>query len=207
MTSPLSHPTPMTLEEYFAFDETVEARHEYVDGFVYAMTGGTSRHGVIASNVTGYLWNVLRRGACRLFTGNRKLRVLRNVFVPDVMVACGDVSAETDTEVAATYVVEVTSPSTERIDRGEKRRAYLGLDSLRGYLIVSQDARRVDAYLREHDASWVHQVFEDEQEIFLASIDVTLPLSVIYERVELPSSGPRLRLREEGTEWELDADT
>ncbi|MFP5355342.1 MAG: Uma2 family endonuclease [Gemmatimonadota bacterium] len=111
MTSPLSHPTPMTLEEYFAFDETVEARHEYVDGFVYAMTGGTSRHGVIASNVTGYLWSVLRRGACRLFTGNRKLRVLRNVFVPDVMVACGDVSTETDAEVAATYVVEVTSPS------------------------------------------------------------------------------------------------
>lgn len=197
----------MTLEEYFAFEANVEARHEYVDGFVYAMAGGTSRHGVIASNVTGFLWNALRRGACRLFSGNRKLRVSRNVFVPDVMVTCGPVPTETDAEVAATYVMEVSSPSTERIVRGEKRHAYLALDSLKGYLIISQDARRVDAYLRAPDDSWMHQACAGEQEIPLASIDVTLPLSVIYERVELPPAGPRLQLREDGSAWEMDLES
>ena len=187
----------MTLDEYFAFEEESDTRHEYVDGYAYAMSVGTSLHGQISMNVSAQLWHALRGGPCLVFHGDRRLAVARNVFVPDVMVICSRSSARALAESSPTLVVEVLSPSTERIDRVEKLRAFKSVSSLDAYLIVSQEERAVDAYLRTTRREWEHEFIEGDGAIELATIGVTLTLDQLYEGVDLPTAEQRLRLREE----------
>ncbi len=134
-------------------------RHEYVGGAIYALAGSTRRHDIIATNILALLWNAARDGPCRVHTSDRRLRAAADVFYyPDVMVVCPPENEETGDEAlfedAPCLVVEVTSPSTQAIDRREKLLAYKKLPNLRAYLIVAQEEMRVERHWRDEADQW-----------------------------------------------------
>lgn len=134
---------PLTVEEYLRFEEQSDVRHEYVAGTLYAMSGATLRHNRLLLNIATRL-RAVQGDRCSVFVNDVKVRAARDVFYyPDVVVACG---ALDDTAVFLSepcLIVEVTSPSTRRIDRREKLLAYCDMPSLRAYLIVDQRRRWV----------------------------------------------------------------
>ncbi len=136
-------------------EETASVRHEYVGGMVYAQAGATREHVLIAGNIFAGLWNASRGGMCRVYQNDMKLRVADDVFYyPDVMVVCQPPGESRVFETSPCLIVEVASPSTESIDRREKMLAYRKIPTLRAYLIVAQDERRVERHWREESGEW-----------------------------------------------------
>lgn len=190
MVRPESHGT-MTVEEYLRFDETSPLKHEYVRGEVYAMSGVTLRHDRIARNVLIALSAAAGDGPCEAFSSDVRLRAADEVFYyPDVTLACGQV-AELDVIIAdPCVIVEATSPSTARIDRGEKLMAYRAIQSLRAYLIVDHRRRRVERYWRDSETTpWQREEVVSGGRVAIPCLDAELTLDQIYRRVALPAVG------------------
>lgn len=176
----------MTYSDYLAVDATSELKHEFFDGAIVAMAGGTPDHARIPANVTFLLETALRRGPCRSFNSDLRIHVPGEAFAayPDVSVICGErTSTETDPDCATnpTVLVEVLSDSTERYDRGEKFRRYSELPSLRTYVLVSQHQALVEVYERRADDRWLLTRYEGlDASAHLESVDVALPLAEVY---------------------------
>jgi len=196
MTLPLSHPSPMTLEDYFSYEDRSNARHEYVEGFVYAMTGATKRHNRIVGRIYARLLAAEQGSGCRTYMEAVKLRLRDRIYYPDVMVACGPSSPDRYTEDAPSILVEVLSESTWQIDRREKLAAYHGIASLQSYLIVAQDERYVLRHWRDAEGTWQYDVLAGAGTIELPTMRTMLTLDEIYEGVEISPPEQRLRIRE-----------
>jgi Uma2 family endonuclease len=198
----------MTVEEYFRFEETSPVKHEYVAGEVYAMPGATARHDRIATNVLVRLSLVARSGPCEVFSDSMRVQIARDrYYYPDVTVVCTPV-AELDTFVRSPcVVVEVTSLSTARIDRGEKLDAYRSIASLETYLIIDHRRRRVEHHSRDaHSGEWRREEILGEGRVRVPCLDVDLTLDEIYERVELPSVSEPEPVDYEVDEFAINAD-
>jgi Uma2 family endonuclease len=198
----------MTVEEYFRFEESSSVKHEYVAGEVYAMSGATVRHSRIAINVVVRLSQVARTGPCDVFASDMRVEVARDrYYYPDVAIVCTAV-AESDIVVRSPcVVVEVTSPSTARIDRGEKLDAYRSIAALETYLIVDHRRRRVERHWRDALGSeWRREEIAGDGRVHVPRLDVELMLDEIYERVELPSVGEPAPVGYEARGDDMDAD-
>jgi putative restriction endonuclease len=115
----------MTVEEYFRFEEGSEVRHEYVSGELYAMSGATFRHSTLALNVGTRLHAAVGDGPCSVVMNDMRVQVAHDVYYyPDVVVICAPMAQLDITATEPCVVMEVTSPSTARTDRGEKLTAY-----------------------------------------------------------------------------------
>ena len=144
-----------TVQEYLEMEETASVRHEYVGGMIYTQAGADRQHNQIAGNVFGLLWNTAREGPCRVYQNDMKLRTVDDVFYyPDVMVVCESVGESSVYEEGPCLIVEVASSSTESIDRREKMLAYKKIPTLRAYLIVAKDERRVERHWRDDEGEW-----------------------------------------------------
>ena len=187
----------MSVEEYLDFEASSDARHEYVEGEVFAMAGVSRRHSRIATNIGRRLLNTLHGGACRVHFSEVKLRIGNIVYYPDLMVACGPEPRDEHLEDSPCIVVEVLSPSTERTDRREKAMVYRRLASLDTYILVMQDDRRVDRYARDANGTWQREVYEGEGVVMFTHAGVTMTLDEIYAGVELPPPEQLRLLREE----------
>ena len=180
----------MTVEEYFRFDERSPIKHEYVAGEVYAMSGATARHNLIAGTIFGALLGAERR-PCRAFMSDMRVQVADDrYYYPDVVVVCTPIAELDVVTRGPCVVIEVTSPSTARTDRGEKLEAYKHLPTLRAYLIVDHRRRRVERHWRESaGGEWQREEISGDAEtpILIPSLDVSLTLDAIYRRVELPA--------------------
>lgn len=187
-TSPL--PT-MSVEEYFRFDEGSPIKHEYVAGEVYAMSDVTVRHNIITGNIFAGLFASADDNPCRVFMSAMRVEVAGDRYYhPDVSVVCTPIAELDVVARGPCVVVEVTSPSTARIDRGEKLDAYRGIHALRAYLIVDHRRRRVERHWRETvSGEWMREevVGEAVTPIPVPCLDVSLTLNAIYRRVELPA--------------------
>jgi Uma2 family endonuclease len=174
--------TVLTYEEYLELEERSDVKHEYVAGQIHAMSGVTKRHNVIAGNIFAELRAAARGTPCRLYVADVKLRAAADVvYYPDVMVACGPEEGGPLVEEAPCLVVEVTSPSTERIDRGEKLLVYRRMESLRAYWIVDQGARHVDRHWREADGIWRREMLGEGGDLPAPCPETRVPLATIYE--------------------------
>jgi Uma2 family endonuclease len=177
----------MTVEEYLRLDESSPLKHEFVAGEIYAMSGVTLRHNRIARNVVTHLSAAASDGSCEVFFSDVRLRASDDVYYyPDAMVICGAVG-ELDVIVAEPcVVVEVTSPSTARIDRGEKLAAYRDIASLQAYLIVDHRRRRVERHWRDTPAGpWRRDEVTGDGGVAVPCLDIELTLDAIYRRVDL----------------------
>ncbi|MDJ0619252.1 MAG: Uma2 family endonuclease [Calothrix sp. MO_192.B10] len=187
--------TRFTLEEYRAMEETAEIRHEYRNGEIIAMPGGSETHSAIASNLLIYLGFLLRDTNFRLY--NSDLRV----WIPeykcgtytDLMVVDGQPQLNgerTDEILNPLLIVEVLSPSTEAYDRGEKFRKYRSIPSFGEYLLVSQTEPYIEQYHKLDDSNnrWQWQVYDHlDQLILLYSLKVEIPIAEVYRRINFSS--------------------
>jgi len=170
--------------EYLAFERSAETKHEFIDGLVVAMAGGTPEHSRLAMNVGVALMTALRGRRCSAFSSDLRVHVPatgRSTY-PDVTVVCDErrtAEVDPDAIVNPTVIVEVLSPTTEASDRGEKFSHYRRLESLQEYVLVSQDERRVEVYRREGDI-WALRDYGAGQEIELASLDAQISVDEIY---------------------------
>ena len=193
----VTQPVPdYRFEDYLAVErESIDVKHEYVAGQVYAMTGGSYEHSLIAANVTSELRQRLKGSPCRVLTSDMRIRIeTANVCVyPDVSVLCGEPRFHDDRRDVLTnpvLIAEVLSPSTEGYDRGGKFARYRRLPSLRHYLLIAQDRVSVDVFTRQPDDRWVLDAYADlDAVIELETPDCRLSVREIYDRVVFGVSG------------------
>jgi Uma2 family endonuclease len=174
----------LSVEDYLRLEEVSAVRHEYVGGQLFAMTGATKRHSVISLNVAIALQAHLRGGPCRTYVQDVKVRLTVGrdeiFYYPDVSVACGPQDLEKVFLTDPKLIVEVLSPSTERVDRGEKALNYREIPALEEYVLIAQHKPEVTLYRRSED--WRAQVLiQPDAAAELRSIALTLPLDRIYE--------------------------
>jgi Uma2 family endonuclease len=179
-----------TLEEYIELLKSSDERYEYFDGEIVAMGGGKIAHGSIASNMIYSLRNKLTERPCQVFGGDVALQVPRAwpFRFPDVSVVCGEpvIKELQGIEMLANpiLIVKILSPSTGAYDLGEKFTAYQSIETFREYALISQERPHVIQYVYQAKNKWLRSEIEGlESELALESINVTLTLRDIYERV------------------------
>ncbi|MGH7545394.1 MAG: Uma2 family endonuclease [Gemmatimonadota bacterium] len=172
----------VSVGEYLRVEEASAVKHEYVAGRIFALAGATKRHNRIAVNLVTRLAAAAQGGRCRVYVSDVKLRASEEVFYyPDVMVTCARTSEDPLIEDSPCLVVEVTSPSTEMIDRREKVLAYRQIASLQAYVIVHQDAPRVERHWRDESGSWRYVELAGEGRVAFPCPELELSLGEIYE--------------------------
>jgi Uma2 family endonuclease len=175
----------MTYAEYLAAEEATEERHEYINGEVYAMAGGTPRHGALIAAITRHLGNALDGKPCRPYSESTRVRVeaTRASFYPDASVVCGELQTSPTDPNAITnpiVLVEVLSDSTEGVDRGAKAAHYRRLASLQEYVLVSQVEPRVEVQRLNAAGNWELFFFGPGDTVELKSVDARFSLDAVY---------------------------
>lgn len=175
-----------TFAEYIALEAESDVKHEYVNGEIFAMAGGTLEHSRIAANIILELGAQLRGRPCVVYTSDARVRVRATGLAtyPDASIVCGSIERDpedTNTLTNPVVLVEVLSDGTEAYDRGEKFAHYQRIPSLREYLLVSQHGKRIDHYLRnDDDGSWTFRSVESPGSVRLPSIGCELALDAVY---------------------------
>ena len=174
-----------TFAEYLEREAKSEVKHEYVNGEIFAMAGGTIEHSRLSVNVAAELRGALRGKPCNVFNTDLRHRVLATGLAtyPDVSVVCGKAQRDPQDDHAVTNPVllaEVLSDSTESYDRNEKWAHYRRIPSLRDYLLVSQYERRIEHYHRNEDGTWTLRDARPGDVIDVAAIGVRLSVDDIY---------------------------
>ena len=178
----------LSVEDYLAGEEAGEIKHEYIAGTVYAMAGGTSDHHQIGLNIAFAARSHLKGKPCKVFVFDFKLRLKISegdvFYYPDVMVGCDPRDTHTLYLRFPKLLVEISSESTERLDRCEKKLAYQTIETIEEYLIVAQDRYEVILYRRDND--WQPELFSRlSDSVTLKAIELDLPLFSIYEGLAL----------------------
>ncbi len=187
-----------TIDQYLKIERAAEERHYYRDGEIYAMAGESDAHGDVSVNIVVALGNQLKGTPCRVRTKDTKVRsgptltageTSRCLFsYPDILVICGEPEyhdALKDIVLNPKVIMEVLSESTEAFDRGEKfTRLQSWNPSLTDYLLVSQDRPQIEHYSRQADGTWSYRRTTGlEASVVIASIQCTLKLAEVYDRV------------------------
>jgi len=179
----------LTPQEYLARERRAETKSEYLRGEVFAMSGASREHNLIASNVAAELRQQLRDRDCEVYPSDMRVKVSPTGLYtyPDVTVVCGEPEFEdaaVDTLLNPKVVVEVISPSTADYDRGGKFTHYRRLASLREYVLISQDRPLVEHYVRQGPDQWLLTENRSlDETLVLPSIECRLPLAEIYLKV------------------------
>jgi Uma2 family endonuclease len=184
--------TRFTLDEYRAIEETAAERHEYCNGEIIAMPGGSPAHSRITVDITTCLNTALRNTNFQTYNGDLRIWIPsfnRGTYC-DVMVIDGEPEFNgdrTDEIINPLLIVEVLSPSTEAYDRGEKFRKYRSIPSFCEYFLVSQSEPYIEQYYnadRQSSDRWQWQVCEGlEGAIVPHSLNVEIPMAEIYRRI------------------------
>ena len=184
--------TKYTLDDYLAAERaSVDVKHEYLAGGVYAMTGASYDHNLIVSNLARELGNRLRDRPCVVLTSDMRVRIESGdaATYPDLVALCEPprfYDERRDVLTNPTLLVEVLSPSTEAYDRGSKFAIYRNLASLREYVLIAQDRFSVEVFTKQPDGRWLlGAVDEPNDAVRLESIQCEVLLRDFYAKVEL----------------------
>jgi Uma2 family endonuclease len=182
-------PRSWTVEQYLAMERYSEVRHEYIDGLVYALAGGTGAHSRLAANLIMALGVALRDGPCGVYSSDMKVRVAATQFVyPDVSVGCEGVEQnEFGDEWLTTprLVVEVLSKSTAAYDRGGKAEFYQQVVTLRDYVLVETTRPLVEVRSRDEGGTWTTRTYRPGEWVELPGLGVRLAVDELYAKVDL----------------------
>lgn len=184
----------LSVAEYLAWEAENEIKHEYIDGEVYAMSGGTGKHSSIMINITITIGQQLGDSVCALHSSEMRVKVNDSRYVyPDLSAVCGKSSYEDESEISLLnpiLVVEVTSPSSIEYDRVAKRDFYREVPSIQGYLIIDQHRVCAELYTRA-DIGWLLQVYTDPDDVIpLEMLNCELPLAEIYRGISFEEAQP-----------------
>jgi len=187
----LPHALPVfTPEEYLDLERSSEIRHEYLDGFVYAMAGESPAHSTICFNLAVTVGTQVKDTPCRGFSPNMKVRAGKSGLYayPDLMIVCGEPilhDERGDVIANPTVIFEVLSPSTEAYDRGEKFLRYrTEIETLQDYVLVAQDRPLIEHFSRQTDGAWLQSEINGLAGVLaLPSIDCRIALADVYNRL------------------------
>lgn len=178
----------MAREEYLALEEQSEIKHEFFQGEIFAMSGGTYNHAEIAGNIYASLKAKLRGHPCRPMNSDMRIHTPSGLDTyPDVSVFCGkpELQDKQRSLLNPTVIVEVLSPSTRTYDRGDKFALYRAIPTLQDYLLVDSEQVLLEHFRRTPDNEWVlHEYRALEDDVTLTALGETLNLDVIYENIE-----------------------
>lgn len=178
--------------EYLAFERASRTKHEFFDGEVFAMAGGSASHNLIAVNLAGELRNALKDGPCRVFSSDMRVLCPTGLRTyPDISVCCGEPKYEDeqqDTLLNPLVIIEVLSPTTEKYDRVKKFEHYRSIPSLREYVVVASDRQVVEHYSRQADAAhWLLTISQTPGEtVRFPALGCSVEISEVYAKVQLP---------------------
>jgi Uma2 family endonuclease len=191
-----------TEDQYLSMERETDERHEYLDGQIYAMAGESPEQGAICTNLTVDIGLQLRGTRCQAFAKDMRVRSgppqrrrhsQKGLYsYPDLVIVCGELQfldENRDTLINPKVIIEVASPSTGAFDRGEQFRRYRTFNSsLTDYLIVAQNHPFIEHFALQENGQWViaASVTELSGSVHIASINCTLLLEEIYDRVEFP---------------------
>ncbi len=174
----------MTYSEFMTFELASTEKHEWVNGEVFAMTGGSIEHARLIAAISRELGELLRGKPCVPYSSDLRVRSEVTEFssYPDQLVICGPPRAYSGDEYSVTnptLIVEVLSPSTEAYDRGAQSRHYRLMPSVQEVLLVSQDVRRLELFRRD-GAAWKFVEAGPGESLRLQSIEVSLGVDAVY---------------------------
>lgn len=174
----------MTPEEYLAFERSSDVRHEYADGEIFAMSGGTIEHATVASNIVRELGTALRDRGCRVLGSDMRVKIPAGRYVyPDASVVCGRPHLDDtvrDTLTNPGVVVEVLSDSSEAYDRGDKFAHYRSVPSLMHYVLAPQKAPRIEVFTRQSQGGWLLRAYGPGETAALDAIGCELVIDDVY---------------------------
>ena len=176
-----------TYADYLAHEAASNVKHEYLEGEIYAMAGGSPAHAELSLAVGAALRAQLQDKPCRVFSSDLRFRVGATGLTtyPDVTVVCGALERDKeghDTVLNPKVLVEVLSDSTERYDRGEKFEHYKQIPSLDEYVLLSQKEAHLETWRRE-GGSWHRREVRSGERLTLESIECELVVDALYQGV------------------------
>lgn len=178
----------MTPQEYLYWEEKQPIKYEYMNGRVFAMTGGTIPHNDIALNLATALKIHLRGKGCKVSMADAKLGVSEkgSFYYPDVMVTCDETDRRaTKIIYHPCLVVEVLSPGTEAFDRGKKFKNYRDISTLKEYVLIDAREMVVECFRPNENGVWELYNYGEGDEVTLTSVDFSFPIEMLYEDVVL----------------------
>jgi Uma2 family endonuclease len=179
------HSLLISPEEYLSGEEEGAQKHEYLNGLVYAMAGGTQRHNEISVNILAALHGRLRGKPCRPYGSDMLLRVRNGddlrFYYPDVSIICRPAGAEERVQENPSVVFEALSESTARTDTGEKRMAYLAIPGLEALVLVDTRKREVTVWRRGVEGWAIEILAAPAATLAFSSADCALTIAEIYE--------------------------
>ena len=180
----------LTEEEYLEFERNSEIKHEYFDGEIFAMSGASRKHNLIVANVIFSLMSQVRQRPCRVYPSDMRLKIetTKLYTYPDVMIICGHDELFADNKedmlLNPDVIIEVLSDSTENYDRGKKFEHYRKIVSLKEYVLISQNTRKIERFLKTEHLRWISDETDEEHtEIILESVGCALNLDEVYDKV------------------------
>lgn len=175
-------------EDYLEAEQDSSTKHEYRQGYAYAMAGASNTHVLIVGNFFALLRSHVRGSGCRAYISDTKVHLeeCSAYHYPDVVVSC-DLRDRSFSNFLRypSLVIEVLSSTTEAFDRGDKFADYRKVESLQEYVLVSQTLMRVECFRRNADGQWVLYTFEAQDQVHLASLGFSFPVADVYEDVDL----------------------
>jgi Uma2 family endonuclease len=175
---------PMSLPEFFEWEERQELRYEFDGVEPVAMTGGSVGHATIQANLAIALGGRLRGTPCRFYGSDLKIQVANDhIRYPDGMVACSPADRTAKLVRDPVVIFEVLSPSTAAQDRIVKAREYQATPSVQRYVMLEQDRIGATVHVRAKDG-WSVLVLKDEDTLAMPEIGLSIPLAEFYEGLE-----------------------
>lgn len=180
-----------TYADYVALELTSSTKHEFLDGEIYAMAGGSEEHSALAAEVLRLLGNAIVTRPCRAHTSDLRIYVesVGLATFPDGSVICGALeqhaASPNTTALNPVVLLEVTSDSSEEYDTGDKADYYRTIPSLREYIIVSHRERRITVHMRSAEGSWTSDVASAGSVVRVPSLGLELPVDQVYRNSEI----------------------
>ncbi len=174
-----------SLADYLALEEASNTKHEFLNGEIYGMAGGTPEHAALAVAVSATLLAQLRGGPCRVYSSDLRVRVLATGLAtyPDVTVVCGELERDPESPTTVTnprVVVEVLSDGTEAYDRGQKLDHYRHIPSLGAVVLVSHRTPAIEVWERTSDGAWSRREFATGQAAEIEALPARLLIDEVY---------------------------
>jgi Uma2 family endonuclease len=180
----------MTPGEYLALERSsLDIKHEFFDGDVFAMVGAGINHNRININLAGELRNRFKadNSPCEVLSNDMRVKIENNYTYPDIVIFCGDAQFEDnkfDTLTNPVIIIGILSDSTEAFDRGDKFTYYRAIPPLKEYILVSQKKYHVEQYIRSDNGKWEYRSYESpDQMLNMESVNCDVLLSEIYLNV------------------------
>jgi Uma2 family endonuclease len=180
----------LTEEQYLAIERRAESRNEFYNGEMFALAGASRRHNMVVTNLVISLGTQLLDRLCNVYSSDMRVRVTNTGLYtyPDVVVTCGEeefADEEQDTLLDPLVIFEVLSDSTEAYDRGKKFEHYQPIGSLSTYVLVTQDAPRIERYVRQESGrTWTYTESHETDALFgIEAIGCELDLEDVYAKV------------------------